>query len=198
MGCNNEHQCNDVLPNFWDTFGATKALGTPNDILWTTPYLQYALMMGPNIIVFDPDPNKRSLLLGDWRKANAHNSVLLCREIMGGEVLNPGYIYGSLIRGFELRYEPYIDDPYVTAPKFYKSKKGKPSIRLAFYKRRSLFSGENKSYVIIVAPPVGVYCITNNENMPHTSDVESPPLTACDFENTKGFCLLYTSDAADE
>ena len=166
MRCSDELKCNDMLPNFWETFGATKGLGTPNDILWTTPYLAYAVSCyGPNIIVIDPEANIRSLSLGDWKKFN--HQWTSGRDIMGGEIVHPGYIYGSSIRGFELRSQTQ-------------------HIRLAFYERKSIID-QAKSYVIVVAPTdVSTYCIVNNENLAPASNMKSPPLIPCDFYSTKG------------
>ena len=182
MECNNKYKCNDILPNFKKFYlsevSSTKYgdrnLGTPNDILWTTPYLSYALPLGPNIIVLDPEANSRSLCLGDWKNFNNLVGIGkgIGRDQMGGEVVHPGYIYGSFIRGFELRLDPRTNP--------------QSTIRLAFYKRNSII-GEEKSYVIVVAPTDNsTYCIINNENLPLTSTIKSPPLTSCDFSSTKG------------
>ena len=188
MSCNNTHNCNDVLPNLWKTFGDTD-LGTRNDILWTSPYLSYVFCCGPNVIVLDPEANDRGICLGDWRMMadsmggkNIHTRYqgtldrpFLGRDSMGGEIMHPGYIYGSFIRGFELHYEN---------PKLYPQK---PSpIRLAFYKRSSISKAE-KSYVIIIAPPDDTtYCIVNSEHMSGPSRMKSPPIVACDFSSTQG------------
>jgi len=167
MECNNRYNCNDRLPDFSKVFSGN--LGTQNDILWTTPYLAYALALGPNIIVIDPEANNRSFSVGDWKTFHHHRTI--GRDIMGGEIAHPGYIYGSLIRGFELRSD--------------NGKKKKP-IRLAFYKRNSMIE-EEKTYVIVVAPTVhSTYCIINNENLPLTSNLKSPQITSCDFSRTQG------------
>ena len=93
--------------------------------------------------------------------------------------MHPGYIYGSHIRGFELRFQ--------TSDGLKGIRYGSPPpIRLAFYKRSSIIE-EEKSYVIVVAPTdVSTYCIVNNENLAPTSNMKSPPLIPCDFSNTKG------------
>ena len=81
--------------------------------------------------------------------------------------MHPGYIYGSSIRGFELRSQTQ-------------------HIRLAFYERKSIID-QAKSYVIVVAPADdSTHCILNNENLPLTSNLKSPPLSACDYFKTKG------------
>ena len=212
MRCKNKYTCNNVLPNLRDTFGETQNLthcGTQNDILWTSSYLPDALQVGPNIMVLDPEVYNRSLCLEDfiqskkaWNRCNENKNDLQARTTTitpttaattsCREVMTPGYIHGSLIRGFELRFDPN--------GKGYNANRGlykvnPPLIRLAFYRRNSI-TDEEKSYVIVVVPPPNnsTYCIVYNENLPLTrkkpwyltSNITSPPLTACDFNGTLG------------
>ena len=162
-------------PSFIDTFGL-QWYGVPLDVVWTSSYLSFARQYGPNLVVLDPDPKRRGIILADWKRYHGiHGS---CHDIIyGREIMHPQYIHGTLIRGFELR-------------KFQRNKKNTgPIISLAFYKRSFQFENEIRSYVIVIQPPIKseAECILD---FPETTVIptknKSVPFTQCNYQHTRG------------